>query len=296
MKTILYFLSAALFFVSCSINKQSGSKTSEEENSLLWEVTGNGITKPSYLFGTFHLLCKEDIHFSDELKNAIQQCDTIYMEMDMDDPAMALNMMKFMSMVNDTTLKDLYTPEEYQRIEKYFKDSLQTPIAFMQKMKPYLLVSLLYPRMMDCTVPTGVEQELILLAKQENKPINGLETLEFQASIFDKIPYQWQAKELLKAIDSLDKGKAEFKKMINLYKNQQLDSLSKMISDSEFNDDMYGAILLTERNKNWAKKLDSLLKHESVFVAVGAGHLPGKEGLINLLRDLGYTVTALKNK
>ncbi len=120
--------------------------------------------------------------------------------------------------------------------------------------------------------------------------------MQFQASIFDSIPYQWQAKELLKNIDSFSVYKNEFETMLDLYKNQQLDSLQSSLGKSEFSSDKYDDLLLRNRNKNWVAQLKDIMKKESVFVAVGAGHLVGEYGLINLLKIAGYKVEPLENK
>jgi uncharacterized protein YbaP (TraB family) len=170
------------------------------------------------------------------------------------------------------------------------------PLTLLQKAKPYFLVALLYPRMMNCSSPAGVEEELVNLAKQDKKEISGLETMKFQASVFDSIPYEWQAKELLKNIDSFSANKQEFETMLSFYKNQQMDSIKNMLHTSEFGSDKYDDLLLNNRNKNWVTKLDSIMKKESVFVAVGAGHLVGDKGLIELFKKKGYKVEPLENK
>ena len=122
-----------------------------------------------------------------------------------------------------------------------------------------------------------------------------METMQFQASVFDSIPYEWQAKELMKNIDSFSFYKKEFADMVNLYKSQQLDSMQTALSKSEFGSDEYEDLLLNDRNKKWVKELNDIMKSESVFVAVGAGHLTGEQGLINLLKKEGYTVEPLAN-
>lgn len=271
-------------------------KKQNDGNTLLWQVSWKGIKKPSYLFGTFHLLCKDDIHFSEQLKNSFQSADEIYMELDMDDPSTMLSGLLYMNMKNGKTLQDLYTPAQYQKVQNYFNDTLHTPMMMFQKAKPYFLVALLYPRMMNCKTASGVEEELVKLAKDDKKEIKGFETMQFQASIFDSIPYEWQAQELLKNIDSFSMYKKEFDTMIVEYKNQQLAAMEKMLTKSEFGSDKYEDLLLTNRNKNWVSQLNSLMKKESVFVAVGAGHLLGKNGLIALLQKEGYTVEPLVNK
>ena len=296
MKRFLFYSLSTLFFISCKAQSDDSFVKQKNDNTLLWKISGNELKKPSFLFGTFHLLCKDDIHFSDQLKKAMKSSDEIYMELDMDDPSTVLGGMLYMNMKNDTTLENLYTPEEYTRLKNYFSDTLKMPVMLLQKAKPYFLVALLYPRMMDCASPAGVEEELMKIAKEDKKEIKGLETIQFQASVFDSIPYEWQAKELLKNIDSFSVYKNEFETMLNFYKNQQLDSIKSLMEKSESGEQKYDDLLLNNRNKNWVKQLKGIMKNESVFVAVGAGHLVGENGLINLLRKEGYTVEPLENK
>ena len=283
-------------FLGCKAQSQNHYKIQKDDNSLLWKISGNGLSKPSFLFGTFHLLCKDDIHFSDQLKKAISDCDEIYMELDMDDPSTMLSAMMYMNMRGDTSLSDLYSSTEYDRLKNYFSDTLKLPLALLQKTKPYFLVALLYPRMMNCSSPAGVEEELLKLAKADNKEVQGLETMQFQASVFDSIPYKWQAKELLKNIDSFSVNKKEFETMLDFYKSQNLDSIKTMLGKSEFGSEKYDDLLLNNRNTRWVQKLDTVMKEKSVFVAVGAGHLVGQQGLINLFKKQGYTVEPLENK
>lgn len=285
-----------VLFFGCKAQQKPSFTVQKSDNTLLWEISGNGLKKPSFLFGTFHLLCKDDIHFSDQLLKAVKSCDEIYMEIDMDDPSTMLSGMMYMNMRGDTTLADLYTPKEYDRLKNYFSDTLKMPLMILQKAKPYFLVALLYPRMMNCSSPSGVEESLVKIAKEDKKEIQGLETVQFQASVFDSIPYKWQAQELLKNIDSFSVNKKEFETMLGFYKNQQMDSLKTMLGKSEFGSDKYDDLLLNDRNKKWVKKLDTIMSKESVFVAVGAGHLVGEKGLINLLKKQGYKVRPLENK
>ena len=297
---IRYFISAFLLLSilpSCKAQKESGFTTNNDNNTLLWKVSGNGLQKPSFLFGTFHLICKDDIHFSDQMKKAIKTSDRIYMEMDMDDPTVMLSGMLYMNMKDGKKLEDLYSKEEFVRLQQYFKDSLKMPLMMFEKAKPYFLMALFYPRMMDCKTPSGVEQEIIKIAKEDKKEISGLETMQFQASVFDSIPYDLQAKELIKNIDSFAVNKKEFEKMLRIYKNQDLDSMQSSMDFSTLGGDKFEDVLLTNRNKNWVKQLkNNIMPKESVFVAVGAGHLSGKNGLISLLKKAGYTVQPLKNK
>ena len=294
---IIKLVLAVLLLNSCTAQNNSISlKTNDTDNTLLWEISGKQLTAPSYLFGTFHLICKDDIPFGEQLNKAIKSTDEIYMEMDMDDPATMMGGLLLMNMRGDSTLKKLYKDEEYKKVEKFFNDSLHIPIGMFQKMKPFFLMAMLYPKMLPCKTMSGVETELMTLAKENKKEIKGLETMAFQAAVFDSIPYTQQAKELLKTIDSLEAYKKYFDTMVRVYKSQQLNKIEDLFSKSEFGMQDNQDILLDNRNKNWVNQLNVILKKESVFIAVGAGHLVGNMGLINLLRKEGYTLRPIDNK
>lgn len=293
----LRILGAMFFFCSCNAQpKQARLKVNADDNSLLWEVSGNGLQKSSYLFGTFHLMCKDDIRFSGQLVAAVTNADLLYLEMDMDDPSIMLSGLLMMNMKNGKKLQDLYTAEEYQKITGFFKDTLHMPIGLLQSVKPYFLAAMLYPKMMPCKTVSGVEEELMKIAKQQKKEIKGLETIEFQSAVFDSIPYEEQAKELLKSIDSLTSYQKYFDTMLTVYKTQRLMEIEKLFKDTEFGMEGHQDLLLNDRNKNWVGQLKSIVKKESVFVAVGAGHLVGEQGLISLLRKEGYVLKPLLNE
>ena len=290
---LLYLLVPVLFLQVCKSQSPS-LPSSKDDNTLLWEITGKGI-KPSYLFGTFHMMCKDDIHTSKNLMEAIRNTDEVYFELDLDDMSGMLGALLFMKMKNDTTLKDLYTDEQYKKVESYFRDSLNMPIGMMNNLKPLFLQALLYPKLMPCKTVSGMEEALMKIAKENKKEIRGLETIEFQASVFDSIPYDVQAKELLKGIDSIHDYKDEFSSMLNVYKTQRLSEIEKFFNTSEFGLAENQDILLDKRNINWVSQLKDLLPKKTMFIAVGAGHLVGKKGVITLLREEGYTLRPVQN-
>lgn len=295
MKTIIALFS--IFLLQCC-RAQTAIKlpSNPDENSLLWEISGKHLSKPSYLFGTFHLMCKEDIHFSNNLTHAIKNAGEVYFEMDLDDPSNTFGALLFMNMKNGKTLKDLYSIEDYTRLSIFFKDSLQAPIDFIKKIKPAFLEAFIYPKLMPCKNMSGVEEELMKIAKQNKKEIKGFETIQLQAAVFDSIPYEEQAKDLLKTIDSIGQYKKYFDSMLTVYKNQQLSQIEKMFNSTEFGMEENRDVLLDNRNKNWVEQLKKIMKGKNVFIAVGAGHLVGDKGLIALLKKEGYKLRPLFNK
>jgi hypothetical protein len=292
---LMLAISSLFLFVACKAQPQPKLSSGKDDNSLLWEISGKGLKQPSYLFGTFHMMCKEDIQFSNNLLSAIQASKEVYFEMDLDDASNTLGAMFFMNMKDGKTLRDFFTAEEFLKLDTYFRDSLRTSLKTFQKMKPSFLEAFLYPKMMPCKNMSGVEQELLKIAAKDKKEIKGFETIAFQASVFDSIPYDVQAKSLLKTIDSIDAYKVQFDKMVKVYKTQQIDQLEAMFTDETFGIKDGLDVLLDKRNLNWVEQLKTILPNNNIFMAVGAGHLVGKKGLIELLRKEGYQLRPIAN-
>jgi uncharacterized protein len=130
---------------------------------------------------------------------------------------------------------------------------------------------------------------------QYKKPVNGLETVAFQAGLFDSIPYEEQAKELVNDIDSADGNRKMTQQLAAVYRSQDLDAIEALSNKDDAGMKNYMDLLLYSRNRKWAAALDGLLPGKSLLVAVGAAHLPGKQGVIELLRKEGYTVEPVTN-
>ena len=273
-------------------------KQTKEPNTLLWEITGKNLAKPSYLFGTMHILCADDAVLSDNLKKTIGSVDEIYFELDMDNLAEMLGAMKYLRMNDGVELQELLSPEEYTRVEDYFKaNPFPLPFSMLNRFKPYFISSLIGEKMMTCEKKNGMEELIMKESREYKKEIKGLETAEFQAGIFDSIPYAKQAKDLVAYIDSIDTYKQTTLEMVDVYRKQDLIRMDSLIRKSDPGMEKYMDILLYDRNRKWVKDFPGLTSDGklSLLLAVGAGHLPGKAGVINLLRSAGYTVKPLKN-
>lgn len=283
-------LSLILGFLSFSFTV-SGQNTPTEK-SLLWEITGKGLTKPSYLFGTIHLICPADFDLSDSLKAVITKTEQIALEIDMDDPGMMAAMTKTMFMSNDKKLTDLLPEKEYARLSQFYKDSLKMDVAAFSRAKPFMMMGPLFGRVLGCE-PQSYEISLMGLAAKQKSEIIGLESIEEQMAIFDTIPYDRQAKMLVTMIDKLPETKKEFKGLVALYKKQDLQELYNLTLSSEFGLDGQDEVMLFNRNRNWISRIIKIVHEKPTFVAVGAAHLGGEKGVIALLRNEGYNVRAI---
>jgi hypothetical protein len=282
-------LSAALFAASLGF--------SQTTHTLLWRISGKNLSKPSYLYGTMHILCADDAALSDSLKAVIAGCDKVYFEINLSDMSGMLGAMKYMQMNDGKTLSDLLPAADYARVKEYFaKHSSMLPFGMLERFKPMLISGLIEEQGLGCATTDGMELQIMKALAPYHKPVDGLETVAFQAQLFDSIPYKDQARELLSYIDSADQNKQQTRDLAELYKKQDLDKIDALSRQGDAGMSQYMDLLLYDRNRKWARALDSLLPRQSLLVAVGAAHLPGKNGVIDLLRKEGYAVTPVKNE
>ena len=266
--------------------------TQAQQNALLWKVSGNGLTKPSYVYGTIHVICPKDYFMTDSTKAAFQKAEQVYMELDMDDPSMMANMTKTMLLTNGKTMKDYLKPEDYLLLSDYFKQKMGMSLDQMAGMKPFTLMSMLYMTLLSCQ-PQSYELIFTQMATNAKKELLGLETVEFQMGVFDQIPYEKQAELLADMVRKKEDSSKEFGDMVALYKKQDLAGLLKLMDNSEWDFNGYEDILLANRNASWIPLMENAMQEKATFFAVGAGHLGGSKGVLELLAKKGYTVTAV---
>ncbi len=280
-----------------------------QEKALLWEITGNKIKKPSYLYGTIHMIPKDDFFLLESTKERFAKAKKVVFEINMaevDQMELAMKMMTMMFM-EDKTLKDLLSEEDYTKVKEALKENpmIEMMGESVERIKPIFLSTMLDQGEMGMDPMGGgglggnlgdmksYEFVLLEMAQEAEKEMGGLETVEFQMSIFDKIPLEEQAQMLVQAIDmEKEEGEDVLSIMVKMYKDQDVPAMYQIIheqsggSNSEFEKE-----LLTERNKNWIPQMKEMMKKEPTFFAVGAGHLGGELGVISLLRQEGYIVT-----
>jgi uncharacterized protein len=283
------FLSAGLLSVFFAF--------SQTAHTLLWKISGKNLSKPSYLFGTMHVLCAENASLSDSLKSVLAAVDEVYFEIDLSDMTAMMGAIKYMRMNDSKTLSDLLTPGQYKKVRDYFSlHAAPLPFGILERFKPLLISSLIEEQGMACETTDGMELMIMKELRPYNKPVRGLETVEFQAGLFDSIPYEQQARDLVNYIDSADEYQKMTVALSDVYKKQDLDKIDELSTKGDPGMSGYMDLLLYDRNRKWAKNLDSLLKGKSLLIAVGAAHLPGEKGVLNLLRKKGYQVEPMKNE
>lgn len=271
-----------------SLAAQAQTKSPKLENSLLWEVSGNGLSKPSFLYGTVHMICGGDYFLSEKTKKAFEASDKLVLEINFADPNEMTDMQK-MAMGKESLSKKL-SPEELSKLDAILKKTAGMTVQQVDSFSLMTVMSLISIKTFGCTDIKLYEMEFIEMAKKKNIQIGGLESVKSQFTILENA---YSNDEMIAMLG--ETNQEETAKLVSVYKLENVSGLYDISTDKKFTSDKTKKIILDNRNTNWVKNMPELMKKESVFFAVGAAHLGGEVGVINLLRQAGYIVKPVMN-
>ena len=280
---------------------------------LLWKISGNGLQKPSYIIGTYHLA---NVSFTDSIKGlkaAMDATEQVYGEIVMADMASPENIQKMqaaMMLPDGQTLDKLFTADEMTRINALVKSVLgvdmTNPMVAQQlgKLTPYALQVqlgvLIYLKKHPGFNPNeGFDSYFQKEAAAKGKGVGGLETFDFQINTLYKSTTMERQKQLLLCLaDNLEFNEEQTENIVKAFFTQDLDGIEKAM-DAKLNNTCDGTpeekeTLIYSRNDNWMKQMPEIMKQKVTLFAVGAGHLPGERGLLAQLKKAGYTVEGVK--
>ena len=269
---------------------------------ILYKVSGNGAKGDSYVMGTHHLA---PISIIDSIKGfnaAINSVDAVYGEIElseMNSPQTQQKMMMAAMAPTDSTLSKVFTKEQFDSIDNVIKkySGGQATLNMLEPMKPMLVGQQLTILMNLQVIPNFNPMQLLdshvqTLGAQAGKGTFGLENIDFQINVLFGDPISKQAEDLLETIRKEEKMKSFSLDLYNAYMIQDIEKVRQLMIDPDLGlEPEDEAKMLTNRNVNWVNQLKTILPQKSVFVCVGAGHLPGENGVLNLLRQAGYTIT-----
>ena len=268
---------------------------------LLWKISGRGIEKPSYILGTHHAV---PYTFCDTIPGLMKAFGEVghvvgefdMLKMDALTPQQMQNMQKMMMMPADTTMASLFSDAQRDTLDAYLKNTLGANLQMLSSMKPMTIMVTVQQKMLMELIPdiaslTGIDKYMQTLAAEKGKQIGGLETMEYQLGLLYGSSLQDQADALMDMVRRSN-SKELLQELTAAYKTQNLDTLWKIFQD-QMTQLEYDALVKT-RNLNWLEEMKHLLTTQSALYVVGAGHLPGDAGMINLLRDAGYKVKPVK--
>lgn len=335
MKKQIYFLFFIIFSCATVVSAQqteifhsyNSSAKTQSEGGWLWKISGNGLTHPSYLFGTYHGTFNILYGYVDSIPGfhqALDACSQYVGETLLSKGATTLpNLLANTKLHKDTTYHDLLNDNDYYFLDSILRHKINVPLDKMY-MKPLFLTILLgnidgieklkkagYTKnQIDSINSQLMDGTLEKKVKEKGYTTIGLETVSEQFEMMISGNDQERANQL---VDSYrNEENSEFTKFTALtdtlskvYRSQSMKSLIEyeiQIDSFYLNSctqiQRMGAhqrqVLLKSRNKNWITQIPELIKDKPTFIAVGVRHLPGEYGLIALLRKEGYKIEAFE--
>lgn len=270
------------------------------QDTFLWKISGNGCNKSSYLFGTFHLLNDGYLEQYPKVLKQFERAQAILVESDIDSATMVALSMKAV-MMDDEVLPDLVTPQDHAMVLKAFREVYNDmPALVVNRFKPSALLTLLTLHYTNLAIPELAQYEGIpmdgffaKIAHAEGKKVIGLEDAEETLQLaFDYNSRQEQANQLVKFLSRAKEDILKEHRMIaDTYLTPDFDKMEAM-NKSYFLEygEAYMKMLLDNRNIQWMPAIEASIKTNPSFIAVGAAHLVGENGLIELLKRQGYKV------
>ena len=293
-KKIVKIFGIAISLICLSFYSSDTSPYPLSKSSLLWKIEGNNIPEGSYLFGTMHLIEKEYFIFPKNLEKIVSKTDQLIMEIagiPTQEETLKLVFLK------EGTFFDFFTKEQTDSILIWAKSKIhlnedQFKNSF-SKMKPFILVQMAV-QMQYKGKTESYETKFQSIAEKNKLPVKGLETIEFQMSLFDNLTKEEQAEMVMESIRESKKSDLLLKKMQQVYSRQNIDSLYMLVQEENGLISKKQDVFLTDRNMKWIPQINQLLSQKKCFIAVGAGHLGGPVGIIRLLLKEGYTLTPIE--
>jgi uncharacterized protein YbaP (TraB family) len=301
MKLIYSFVAICILTVlSCSTTDSSENSaiaiTDElvkNENSLLWKIEKEG-HKTAYIFGTMHMIEEEYYDFTPHMEQIIDQSDEIVMEIGgQPNPLEALSMMT----LKEGEVEDYFTKEQLPKLVAFMDTEMNIdPKQFhmmFSTMKPFFILQTITQAYFTSTA-VSYDMNIMQMAGEKNITLSGFETLEEQLGFFDKIPSEGIAEMIMTSVENFEEEKKETLKLQKLYAKEKVDKLIPMMKNQSPEFMAFEDIFLTNRNKAWIPQIIEKTKSKKCFIAVGAAHLFDTNGVINLLKQEGFTLTAVK--
>jgi uncharacterized protein YbaP (TraB family) len=244
-----------------------------------------------------HLIEKEYFIFPEKLEKLVKKSDQLVMEL----PGLPnqLEAMKLVKLEEGVSFFDFFTPEQTDTILDWAKKELKMSEEKFRKtmggMKPFVVVQSA-TQLHFIGKTESYEMTFEKLARENSIEIKGLETMEEQMSIFDNLTREQQAEMVMEGIRDTEKTLDLTKTMEQVYTRQNVDSLYILISEEGGTISEEQADFLDKRNEKWVPKIEAMISEKKTFIAVGAGHLGGPNGVIRLLEKKGYTLTPVELK
>ncbi len=278
-----------ILYIICSFQ----SILAQSKSSLLWEISGNGLSQPSYLYGTIHRVCKDNVNISPKFQNIIKQVDRLYLEINFDDIHNDFQAHFDSFNKSGKQLRTYFTKDEYATLERKFNKKYRNykiTLSQFSNYKPEEILPILLPKLIVCDW-TSYEKEISRIAIKANKKIYGIETYQEHAAFEDNSDTTISSQahrfyNLISEKEAQNEAIEAYNKLFNVYQSKDVEQLYLTSIEKQSREEAYK--LLDVRNKLWIPRIAKISKENTALYAVGAAHLGGENGVISLLRKEGF--------
>lgn len=283
MKFLKHFVIVSIVaFITLACKQENNTL----ENSILWKIEHPDLEKASYLLGTVHLLCEDDFFLPNKVLERLNTIDQLVLEIDISDPEVIQATLE--EMTNGKKISEELNEEQFAKLDTFVQKIIGAPL---QDFDVYGLASLyiiISGKVFTCDEIIGMETELIKLANTQNIPVASLETVKEQMTGIKK---GFPPLESYRLIFLFEESKEDFNKAVQFYKKENIEETIRQLMKDKYVSPNARQHIVTNRNANWVAKMPEMMEAKSNLFAVGAGHLVGKDGVIQLLKEKGYKVT-----
>jgi len=293
----IVFLSLIPLILLAPLAVRAEGKAEADKKNCLWKVSSKQNTV--YLLGAIHLMREDGYPLNKSIESAYHDAQTLVLEINLDEASSSEAQMLMLSKglyPAGQTLRESLSPQTFELIKKKTEE-LGLDIQQVNRLKPWLVTITLAAMQLEqlgYDSKLGIDKHFFDKAKTDKKEILSLESIEYQVNLLEGMSSGNQEAALLETIQELDLFKKEFEEIVKAWSNGEIKKLDELLLES-FKD--YPELLnqlIVQRNKNWVPKIEEFLNHKgNVLVVVGAAHLIGNKGVIELLRQKGYVVEQL---
>lgn len=256
----------------------------KNKNSLVWQITEGG-QNPSYILGTMHVRDARAFQFEHLFYEKILNCEAFATEFNLDD---IQNQTDFtLSMSNDLQLQNIIKPKTFAKISRVVEQKMGLPLVHFNNLKPIIVTNMLTESVLSSDRLMSLDETLWRFASENGRILRGIETFEEQVEILNKMSLDEQIKGLKDLASNFSKFRKQLLNMTRLYEQADILKLYKVAKKTAKGN---RRLLLYDRNHIMAQRIADMSREMSLCTAIGAGHLAGQKGVLNLMKKKGFAV------
>ncbi len=256
----------------------------KNKNSLVWQITEGG-QNPSYILGTMHVRDARAFQFEHLFYEKILSCEAFATEFNLDDMH---NQTHFtLGLPDGLQLQDVIKPKTFAKISRVVEQKMGLPLVHFNNLKPIIITNMLTESVLSSDRLMSLDETLWSFASENGRLLRGIETFEEQVEILNKMSLDEQIKGLKDLASNFSKFRKQLLNMTKLYEQANIQQLYKVAKKTAKSN---RRLLLYDRNHIMAERIAGMTKEMTLCAAIGAGHLAGQKGVLNLLKKKGFEV------